>query len=76
MLGANCVTQDEPQSHDKSVTYALQPHSSMSYAWDYPATRDKKLVISIGNARRVIDILEIGNLIPFKFNVSTLIADP
>ncbi len=48
----------------------------MSYAWDYPATRDKKLVLSIGNARRVIDILEIGNLIPFKFNVSTAIAIP
>lgn len=41
----------------------------MSYAWDYPAARDKKLVMSIGTARRVIDILEIGNLVPFKFNV-------
>jgi vacuolar protein sorting-associated protein 13A/C len=42
----------------------------MSYAWDYPAARDKKILLSIGGARRTVDIMEIGNLIPFKFNVS------
>lgn len=51
------------------MVYALQSHTSMPYAWDYPAARDKKLVLSIGAARRVVDIMEIGNLIPFKFNV-------
>jgi len=41
----------------------------MEYAWDYPAARDKKILLSIGAARRVIDIMEIGDLMPFKFNV-------
>ncbi|KAF5370222.1 hypothetical protein D9615_010080 [Tricholomella constricta] len=49
-------------------TYTITPHRSTPYAWDFPAARDKKLVLMINNARRVIDIMEIGNLMPFKFN--------
>ncbi|KAG5647989.1 hypothetical protein DXG03_007023 [Asterophora parasitica] len=49
-------------------SYTINAHKSVSYAWDFPAARDKKLVLKISNARRVIDIMEIGNLIPFKFN--------
>ncbi|KAF8974033.1 vacuolar protein sorting-associated protein 13 [Flammula alnicola] len=63
--------QDEgrdPQSRDKPIAYSLQPRATMPYAWDYPAARDKKIILSIGSARRVVDIMEIGNLIPFKFN--------
>ena len=41
----------------------------MPYAWDYPAARDKKIVLIIGSSRRVVDIMEIGDLIPFKFMV-------
>ncbi|KAF9478514.1 vacuolar protein sorting-associated protein 13 [Pholiota conissans] len=67
---AELFQQDEGHESqgDKSTMYTLQTHASMPYAWDYPAARDKKLVLSIGAARRVIDIMEIGNLIPFKFS--------
>lgn len=41
----------------------------MVYAWDYPAAREKKLVLTINGSRRVIDVMEIGDLVPFKFNV-------
>lgn len=50
-------------------TYIVGHHSSVPYAWDYPAAKDKKIVLKINNARRVVDIMEIGVLVPFKFNV-------
>lgn len=41
----------------------------MQYAWDQPAAREKKLMLMIGDARRVVDIKEIGVLVPFRFQV-------
>jgi vacuolar protein sorting-associated protein 13A/C len=32
--------------------------------------RDKKLSLTINDARRLVDPMEIGNLVPFKFNVN------
>ncbi|KAJ3515399.1 hypothetical protein NLJ89_g1777 [Agrocybe chaxingu] len=54
-------------SRDAPTTYSMLPHSAMGYVWDYPAARDKKILLNIGSARRTIDIMEIGDLIPFKF---------
>jgi vacuolar protein sorting-associated protein 13A/C len=47
--------------------YKLAPHSVTQYAWDHPAAREKKLMLVINDARRVVDIMEIGVLVPFKF---------
>lgn len=63
----------DQHSRDKPAKYILHPNESMPYAWDYPAAREKKIVIAIGTAQRSIDIMEIGNLIPFKFSVSVSI---
>jgi vacuolar protein sorting-associated protein 13A/C len=41
----------------------------MTYAWDYPAAKEKKILLVINGARRALDIMEIGNLVPFRFNV-------
>jgi vacuolar protein sorting-associated protein 13A/C len=49
--------------------YTLTPHSHLYYAWDFPATRDKKLSLTINGARRLVNPMEIGDLIPFKFHV-------
>jgi vacuolar protein sorting-associated protein 13A/C len=46
----------------------------MSYAWDYPAARDKKILLIIGSSRRVVDIMEIGDLMPFKFTVHLFLS--
>lgn len=54
---------------DKPAVYHLQPHTSTSYAWDNPSARDKKILLNIGSARRLVDIMEIGDLVPFKFTV-------
>lgn len=50
-------------------TYRLPEHTSIPYAWDFPAAREKKLLLTINGSRRAVDILEIGDLVPFKFQV-------
>ncbi|KAF8846387.1 vacuolar protein sorting-associated protein 13 [Paxillus ammoniavirescens] len=47
--------------------YKLAPRSVTQYAWDQPAAREKKLMLMINDARRIVDIMEIGVLVPFKF---------
>jgi hypothetical protein len=51
-------------------TYHLPEHTSFPYAWDFPAAREKELLLTINGSRRLVDILEIGDLVPFKFQVS------
>jgi vacuolar protein sorting-associated protein 13A/C len=41
----------------------------MPYAWDYPAAKEKKMLLVINGTRRTVDIKEIGDLVPFKFTV-------
>jgi vacuolar protein sorting-associated protein 13A/C len=41
----------------------------MPYAWDQPAAREKKIMLSIIDTPRIVDIMEIGVLVPFKFHV-------
>ncbi|KAF7791866.1 hypothetical protein EIP86_002890 [Pleurotus ostreatoroseus] len=48
-------------------TYTVASNSTTDYAWDFPAARDKKIVLRQVDYRRVIDVMEIGDLIPFKF---------
>ncbi|KAI0669883.1 vacuolar protein sorting-associated protein 13 [Trametes maxima] len=55
------------QTVKPAPVYTVGSKSSIDYAWDYPAARDKRIVLSIGGARREIDIMEIGDLVPFKF---------
>jgi len=47
--------------------YVLQPRSKMKYAWDYPADADKYIRLEINGSEHVINILEIGSLLPFRF---------
>ncbi|RDX55846.1 vacuolar protein sorting-associated protein 13 [Lentinus brumalis] len=48
-------------------TYTVQQKSSLDYAWDVPAARNKRIVLSINGSRREVDIMEIGDLVPFRF---------
>ena len=47
--------------------YVLQPRSKMKYAWDLPADTDKYIRLEINGSEHVINILEIGSLLPFRF---------
>ena len=65
---------DASSNHASIPRYVVSKHSSMDYAWDYPAAREKKLVLAVNNTRRIVDVMEIGDLIPFKFAVCPIRA--
>ena len=50
----------------KPIRYRLPAKSIMPYAWDYPASKNKELVISNNGKDRRIKLAEIGNLVPLK----------
>jgi vacuolar protein sorting-associated protein 13A/C len=58
--------EDDRQSGWKPIRYKLPPRSIMPYAWDYPAAKNKELVLTAGGKERYIKLAEIGNLIPMK----------
>lgn len=51
--------------------YTLTAHTELPYAWDYPAQSDKllRLVAAGGGKERLINVMEIGSLVPYKFPV-------
>ncbi|EKM61051.1 uncharacterized protein PHACADRAFT_156217 [Phanerochaete carnosa HHB-10118-sp] len=64
---------DHPEGPTGSRTvpaYKIASKSIFNYAWDFPASREKKLVLDVYGAgiRRALDILEIGALVPFRFS--------
>ena len=58
--------EDDQGSGWKPIRYKLPPRSIMPYAWDYPASKNKELVLTSGGKERYIKLAEIGNLIPIK----------
>jgi hypothetical protein len=75
MAGVLIIIQDAtnanvgPTNLKPYPTYRLPEHTPCPYAWDFPAAREKKLLLTSSNSRRAVDILEIGDLPPFKFQV-------
>ncbi|KAF5314046.1 hypothetical protein D9611_006808 [Ephemerocybe angulata] len=62
------LQKDDSREPDKpQVTYSLPPRSKTKYAWDFPAAKGKRILLSVNDTRRVVDIMEIGALMPFKF---------
>ena len=66
------VAEDEEDrgSGWKPIRYRLPPRSIMPYAWDYPAAKNKELVIMANGKDRRVKLAEIGNLIPMKIPIS------
>ena len=50
----------------KPIRYRLPAKSIMPYAWDYPASKNKELVLSANGKERRLKLAEIGNLVPLK----------
>jgi vacuolar protein sorting-associated protein 13A/C len=50
----------------KPIRYRLPARSIMPYAWDYPATKNKNLILSANGKERHVKLAEIGNLIPMR----------
>ncbi|EXJ81906.1 hypothetical protein A1O1_07973 [Capronia coronata CBS 617.96] len=58
--------EEDPGSGWKPIRYKLPPRSIMPYAWDYPASKNKELVLTARGRERYVKLVEIGNLIPIK----------
>ncbi|KAL8726828.1 MAG: hypothetical protein Q9166_006444 [cf. Caloplaca sp. 2 TL-2023] len=58
--------EDERGSTWKPIRYRLPARSIMPYAWDYPASKNKELVLTANGKDRRIKLAEIGNLVPMK----------
>ncbi|KAK9446960.1 uncharacterized protein V1518DRAFT_387785 [Limtongia smithiae] len=53
-------------SRFRPLLYRLPKKSVMPYSWDYPAAKQKELVICAGGVERHVPLAEIGNLVPMK----------
>ncbi|KAK5230843.1 Vacuolar protein sorting-associated protein 13 [Exophiala xenobiotica] len=63
------IAEDEEEDRGsgwKPIRYKLPPRSIMPYAWDYPASKNKELVLTARGRERYVKLMEIGNLIPIK----------
>jgi vacuolar protein sorting-associated protein 13A/C len=58
--------EDDRGSGFKPIRYRLPPRSIMPYAWDFPAAKNKEIVLSANGKERHVKLAEIGNLFPFK----------
>ncbi|KAK4695061.1 vacuolar protein sorting-associated protein 13A/C, partial [Lecanoromycetidae sp. Uapishka_2] len=50
----------------KPIRYRLPAKSIMPYAWDYPAAKNKELIMTCNGKERRVKLAEIGNLVPMK----------
>jgi len=50
----------------KPIRYRLPAKSIMPYSWDYPAAKNKELIITSNGKERHVKLAEIGNLVPMK----------
>lgn len=61
---------DEDETVDRSgwrpIRYRLPPRSIMPYAWDFPAAKQREIVISAYGKERHVKLAEIGNLVPMR----------
>lgn len=55
---------DEPVTAKR---YVLRPRSKIKYAWDFPAAPTRYIKLIVNDKERIVNILEIGSLLPFKF---------
>ncbi|KAJ3291062.1 hypothetical protein HK104_006345 [Borealophlyctis nickersoniae] len=55
--------------HGAKNRYKIPAKEARPYAWDNPSSRHKFLTISVNGREREIDVLEIGQLVPFKYPI-------
>ncbi|KAF2130259.1 vacuolar protein sorting-associated protein 13 [Dothidotthia symphoricarpi CBS 119687] len=58
--------EDDRGSGFRPIRYRLPPRSIMPYAWDFPAAKNKEIILSANGRERHVKLAEIGPLIPFK----------
>lgn len=61
--------EEDRSSGWRPIRYRLPPRSIMPYAWDYPASKNKDLILNVGGKERTVKLAEIGQQLPFKLGV-------
>ncbi|ORY90221.1 hypothetical protein BCR35DRAFT_261800 [Leucosporidium creatinivorum] len=69
---SQAVSADLPEgtpaeAEKRRKQYKVAAHTKLPYAWDIPADNNKQLQIVVGGKERIINVLEIGAQIPFRF---------
>lgn len=59
----NMDEDEDEQTNFRPILYKLPPRSIMPYAWDFPAAKNKELVLEVRNQTRHVRLAEIGNLV-------------
>ena len=67
---------DDKGTNWKPIRYKLPPRSVMPYAWDYPAAKNKDIILTAYSKERRVKLAEIGNLVPWKLGVSQSSRQP
>ena len=63
----NVDPEDEDQgSNFRAIRYRIPPRSIMPYAWDYPASKNKDLVLDFQGKSRHVKLAEIGPQKPWS----------
>ncbi|KAI8385604.1 hypothetical protein BD560DRAFT_383802 [Blakeslea trispora] len=55
-----------PVRSNRIKRYHLPAHQSVSYSWDLPAYKDKKIILNINGRERSVNLQEIGTMLPFR----------
>ncbi|GAA5878824.1 hypothetical protein JCM1840_000727, partial [Sporobolomyces johnsonii] len=56
-----------PNARSRRRRYQLNPGTKLPYAWDFPADDNRQIKVIAGGRERLINPLEIGSLVPFRF---------
>lgn len=59
----NLDEDEDEQTNFRPILYKLPPRSIMPYAWDFPAAKNKELVLAVRSQTRHVRLAEIGNLV-------------
>ncbi|KAL6941975.1 hypothetical protein ACO0QE_003138 [Hanseniaspora vineae] len=53
------------------IRYKISPYTLMPFSWDFPAAKEKKIIVECRGIKRTVDLREIGNLKPFLVKKTT-----
>lgn len=58
--------EEDKSSGWRPIRYRLPSRSIMPYAWDYPAAKNKELILTALGKEKRVKLAEIGNQVPLK----------
>ncbi|RKP03518.1 hypothetical protein CXG81DRAFT_9373 [Caulochytrium protostelioides] len=63
------------RQYQSTVAHTVPRQTTMPWAWDRPSAPKKALILMVNGYEREVDILEIGQLMPFRYPTGALTPD-